>query len=300
MSRVRIGCDPEIFVADSTTGVPVPITGKIGGTKERPRFLDKTDKFFSKFGKMNGWALQEDGAALEFNTPAFQSVEDFAGHVSQFIETLDPYLASLGLRAIRAPTATFDSTLRDASPKAFILGCDPDFNAYTEQQNPIYDVNQMGLTRFAAGHIHLGYDVSKIPHNVMAKFCDLFIGLPSIAKDKQGRRRQFYGQAGNYRPKKYGIEYRTPSNYWIWNVAGGRHEYRMMTQAIRLAGLVDKDPDGLVKLYKEIPWDNVRVAINTEDIAAARKILAFSEQISQHLVYSLAAFDEGVKNAQAA
>jgi hypothetical protein len=46
---------------------------------------------------------------------------------------------------------------------------------------------------------------------------DLFLGVPSILMDKGDVRKQLYGSAGAYRDKPYGGEYRTLSNFWIFD-----------------------------------------------------------------------------------
>ena len=295
MSRVRIGCDPEIFVCDIKTGKAVPITGKIGGTKERPKFIEKNDPFFKGWGKVSGWALQEDGAALEFNTPAFQNGDDFATNVEGFSNSLTAYLETLGLEPIRSSCVTFDKELLEQSPKAFILGCDPDYNAYTGKENPVPAVETMGMTRFGAGHIHVGYVVDDIPHDIMAKFLDLTVGLPLTSCDKQGARRNFYGKAGNYRPKKYGIEYRTPSNYWVWR-ATSPHIYPLFRNILRLASAVTEDSDSTIRLHSAIPWDVVENAITTENTKDAKQVLEFAYKINRHLLSDpLSCFNYGVK-----
>jgi hypothetical protein len=47
--------------------------------------------------------------------------------------------------------------------------------------------------------------------------CDLFLGVPSVLMDNGEMRKQLYGKAGCYRPKPYGGEYRTLSNFWFLN-----------------------------------------------------------------------------------
>ena len=44
---------------------------------------------------------------------------------------------------------------------------------------------------------------------------DFFLGLPSLFYDDDVRRRSMYGKAGCYRPKSYGVEYRTLSYAWL-------------------------------------------------------------------------------------
>jgi hypothetical protein len=47
---------------------------------------------------------------------------------------------------------------------------------------------------------------------------DLFLAVPSLWLDKDFTsvaRRKLYGQCGRYRPKDYGIEYRSLGNFWL-------------------------------------------------------------------------------------
>lgn len=49
----------------------------------------------------------------------------------------------------------------------------------------------------------------------VVKAMDLFLGVPSVLMDEGEERKQLYGKAGAHRPKPYGVEYRTLSNFWI-------------------------------------------------------------------------------------
>jgi hypothetical protein len=44
---------------------------------------------------------------------------------------------------------------------------------------------------------------------------DLRLAVPSLIWDKDKKRRLLYGKAGCFRPKPYGMEYRTLSNAWL-------------------------------------------------------------------------------------
>ena len=46
---------------------------------------------------------------------------------------------------------------------------------------------------------------------------DIMLGLESLTLDKDVDRRKMYGNAGCFRAKDYGVEYRTLSNFWISN-----------------------------------------------------------------------------------
>jgi hypothetical protein len=77
--------------------------------------------------------------------------------------------------------------------------------------------------RTAAGHIHIGwgngFDIGSREHLQacfrLAKQMDLYVGLPGLWFDKDSRRQRLYGKPGTFRPKTYGMEYRSPSNWWL-------------------------------------------------------------------------------------
>ena len=73
--------------------------------------------------------------------------------------------------------------------------------------------------------------------------CDILLGLPSVLLDPDERRKQLYGKAGAMRFKKYGAEYRTLSNFWLfsddlieWAYKGGVAAYERLEE---LAGMED-------------------------------------------------------------
>ena len=66
------------------------------------------------------------------------------------------------------------------------------------------------------GHIHIGYDKIDFDTSIkLLKLFDYFLGVPSIVLDRDTERRKMYGNAGCFRLKEYGFEYRTLSNFWL-------------------------------------------------------------------------------------
>lgn len=111
------------------------------------------------------------------------------------------------------------------NPSAFEFGCEADFNALIGQKNPKPAAADAGL-RSAGGHLHFGQECIDLtnPDNqkIMAVMCDYMHGLCSVILDSDNRRRELYGKAGATRFKEYGIEYRTLSNFWIFDEANRR------------------------------------------------------------------------------
>jgi hypothetical protein len=102
------------------------------------------------------------------------------------------------------------------------LGCNPDFNGWTNATNPRPEPLGKPM-RTASGHVHIGWtdgqDVEDKDHflycSKIARQMDYYLGINSLRWDKDATRRQLYGKAGAFRPKPYGMEYRVLSNRWL-------------------------------------------------------------------------------------
>jgi hypothetical protein len=204
--RFKLGCDPEMFLAD-VQGQLKSSCGKIGGSKIQPQPLPMLG---------DGYAVQEDNVAIEFNIPAAETARDFVDSISRTIKVLgDGVNASLGFHLDRRSAALFPKEELE-SEAARVFGCDPDYNAWTGKVNPKPKADDETL-RSCGGHVHVGFDKGKIGGRRLMKMMDLFLGVPSVIMDEGDLRKQLYGKAGAYREKDYGFEYRVLSNFWIWN-----------------------------------------------------------------------------------
>jgi hypothetical protein len=112
------------------------------------------------------------------------------------------------------------------SPEAREVGCNDEYCPYTMSQIPPPQEVMYSRKRSAGGHIHLGRagwvqqacGVFGIGLWDAAKSLDFFVGLSSVLMDNDKTtidRKKLYGQAGRYRKTDYGIEYRSPSNFWL-------------------------------------------------------------------------------------
>ena len=205
---VLIGSDPELFVAKQ--GVISSAIGLVGGSKEAPRPTE--------FG-----ALQEDNVLLEFNILPAASVEEFKHHIKAVLKDAQDTLTPFHMELV-ASLSSHSYSIEDLDSfgeAAWVFGCDPDFNAWTGSMNDRPCADDICL-RTAGGHLHIGYShlvdkVSKKLNNEIIQMCDYLLGLPSILMDKDDRRRELYGKSGAMRHKKYGPEYRTLSNFWLFS-----------------------------------------------------------------------------------
>jgi hypothetical protein len=66
----------------------------------------------------------------------------------------------------------------------------------------------------------------------LVKQLDSYLGLPSLLFDRDTLRRKMYGQAGAFRPKPYGVEYRVLSNAWLLNENRMRFVFNQTTRAV--------------------------------------------------------------------
>ena len=193
---ITVGADPEFFLLRDKQHVSA--IGLVGGTKDYPRPLTK-----------EGCAVQEDNVSVEFNIAPSHNHKEFIEQI-QFVlqeiqKELPQYEFSQESAVLFAPTEL-------QHPNALVFGCEPDFNAWTKEINPRPQAADAAL-RSAGGHVHVGTDQDPIE---VIRAMDLFLGVPSVEMDPGTLRRQLYGKAGAFRPKNYGCEYRTLSNFWIW------------------------------------------------------------------------------------
>lgn len=207
----KFGCDPELFIIDGE-GEFVCADGIIPGTKDAP--------YKVPFG-----AVQVDGMAAEFNTDPVSSFEEFDHNIVQVLKSLKSYLPK-SHKLVAVPSATFSEKVWNAAPdNAKVLGCTPDFNAWTGTTNPPPNDPTNPTLRTASGHIHIGWrddgdstDPSHVGHcQDLVKQLDYYLGAWSLAQDADPVRRRLYGKAGACRYKPYGVEYRVLSNFWVSN-----------------------------------------------------------------------------------
>jgi len=195
-----IGADPELFLKNHQNKL-ISVVGLIGGTKEEPMPIG------------NGCAIQEDNVAAEFCIPACSTEDEFISSIMYALGDINQRAEKLGLTmAALTASASFDKD-QLMTRKAREFGCDPDYNAYTQRTNPRPKAADKTL-RSAGGHVHIG---TKLPAFDMIKTADLYLGVPSVLLDNDTERRKLYGKAGCLRFKPYGVEYRTLSNFWIWD-----------------------------------------------------------------------------------
>lgn len=244
---VSLGADVEVIIGEGDT--PKSIVGIIGGSKHNPLPV--------RFGN-----LQEDNVMAEFAIDPVFTLEDWIhslNHVYHaLLERINPH------NPLPIPSCNFpDSELQ--TPQAQEFGCDPDLDVYT------LDVVQMSPDQFqnlrtCGGHVHVGgiSDIGNDNTVKLIRLLDIYLGVPSVLLDKDNNRRRFYGQAGRFRVKPYGIEYRTLSNFWIQNDVLKEWVYNNTMKAVH-----EIDNHSLDDLEKT----DVRHIIHDSNIIEAQKIV---------------------------
>lgn len=198
---MRLGSDPEVFLNDAN-GKFISVIGLIQAGKENPKQYDDLPQGFTE---------QEDNVAAEFGIPPAASREEFISHirtVQQAFLKRRPQFTFSRLSCTIFP----EDQMKD--PMAYIFGCEPDFNAWTGEMNKKPEPPHKYM-RSAGGHIHVE---TKLDAQLVGQAMDLTLAVPSSLMDKEGlSRRQLYGKHGSIRFKPYGVEYRTLSNFWIFD-----------------------------------------------------------------------------------
>lgn len=209
---ITVGADPELFLMKDKEFVSGH--DAVPGTKYNPF-------------RVKGGAVQVDGTAVEFNINPALTADEFSTNIALIIERLEVMVASVDpkFRLVCAPVAYYTKDYWETIPtKAKVLGCEPDYNAYTQDENERPDGEV--TFRTGSGHVHIGWTEDQDPHSpehfhdcLMAiKQIDSILYPVSFFWDKDTKRRELYGAPGAFRPKSYGAEYRTLSNVWLSDV----------------------------------------------------------------------------------
>lgn len=260
---VSVGADPEWFVKEGK--VFRSAHDLVPGTKAEPAPL-----------RIKGGAVQADGVAIEANIPPSYTREEFASNIQAVvneIRTIVPEKFEFSFD----PVADFDKAYFKTIPAhALELGCDPDYSGANQGNiNPRpKPAGDMEFARSGGGHIHVGFNKVDNPKSrshiwdcsQVACALDQYIGAHSVLWDQDKRRAKLYGAGAAFRPKKYGMELRSPSNAWLkhpalwpWLFDVVQHvnktlydgNYRSyIWQDVRYAGQVQLKSGGPIKGYQ--------------------------------------------------
>ena len=208
ISNFTIGADPECFIINTKTGTVVSSIGMIPGEKGKP---------YRDSSMPKGFGLETDNVLAEFNIPPCKTKIEFItainfmkGYIREFVQNINP---DYDIKCSASEYVPYDQLVGD---QAFAIGCEPDFNAYTESMNVRSEGFKDNL-RSAGMHIHLGVPGGLWADDVVkfVKYFDQYVVLPSILVDTDTRRRSLYGKAGCFRMPAYGLEVRSLSSFMM-------------------------------------------------------------------------------------
>jgi hypothetical protein len=288
--ELSLGADVEGVLHHARVGAYIPCTHfNTPWTKEN-RYTDKD----------TGRSYHRDNILLEFQTVPQDSIETFVAEVRASAQwmtrTIKDRIPNTSIRYL--PIVRFKETAMVEIDEAMEMGCDPDMCAYDGVDKPGPDARTMGKYRAGSGHIHIGglANTSLEWKRRCVQWLDVLVGFQMASMDCQKNyenrlRRRYYGQAGRFRVKPYGLEYRTPSNSWVSGLMQtyGKIDVLRALQGIELAvDLTDMnaDPADYVDMgtlrevidatgHAENNWDHALAEwpyMNEEGLARARKL----------------------------
>jgi hypothetical protein len=254
IEKVTLGSDPELFLQNEQELISAE--GLIGGTKENPKEVSGLPGFF----------IQEDNVMVEFNIPASDNELTFKDNIGMMLDYVETAALIHDYKISEQASGEFNRRFLN-TPQASAFGCDPDINVYTGQKNKV-NVSNGNTLRTCGGHIHVGYEnPNKKMSADLIKAMDITLGLTSLSLDKDDRRRELYGNAGSFRFKDYGVEYRTLSNFWIFKEETIAWAWQGTMAAI---GLVNS---GIIKELKKEYSATIQNCIDKNNKSLAKKLL---------------------------
>jgi len=196
-----VGCDPEVFIRDKLSKLTTPCIEILNGNKAVP------------YPVTHG-AVQEDNVMAEFNIDPAATREEFLFNIRSVMDDMGDLLDEQGFEILIEASQQFQP-VQMRHPQALIVGCMPDFNAYTLKKNKPMTLPE--YERYSGGHVHISFPhMSDMDLINCIRALDVVLGVPSLVLDKDDNRRKKYGKAGAYRLTDYGgVEYRTLSNFWL-------------------------------------------------------------------------------------
>lgn len=266
------GADPEIFVVNKDGVLPA---WKFLPSKKAP------------LGTRMGTTVYWDGFQAEFTTRG-------ASCLAYLLDDIQDGLKTTLLAARKVdPDATLShnsvlevdpAILESAEDKHVEFGCMPSMNAYGLTGNTLS--GRHVPIRFAGGHVHLGIKPDPAPYNYpeIVRAMDSVLGVLSVsmfgAWDHPARR-EYYGQAGEYRLPLHGLEYRTLSNAWMIHPAFANAVFELARLSF------DYGASGVDLLGGQ---DEVVRIIQESDVEGARAFITDHESTYKALIAKAGAF----------
>lgn len=202
-------------------------------------------------------SLFPDNLNCEIAITPVETLRDF--HLKT--ESLLNRVRDKGYELIMEPTIIYPS---DACfhPDAMISGCNPDYSAYTQQENKAPDFTRSNM-RSCGAHIHAG--IEGLDPYEWTKWMDLLVAIPLLCIERESTRREMYGAAGCLRVKEYGAEYRTLSNVWL--------DDRALREFVWMGTHRAAEMSMKANFHEVEKWMDIPRAIDSHDTELANEII---------------------------
>jgi hypothetical protein len=271
------GADPEFMLVDPN-GKYISAIGVIPGTKAK-----KVDLGNSSFAFY-------DNVLVEVNIKPSSSRDDTIRNFRDCFKRLSK-LTGKNRLVVQASQVYPASECLHEDAREF--SCKPEWCLYvTNSYNQLRKLKPIRCPRnnfrSAGGHVHVGSPLAcKLGKPLQTlKMLDLFLGGVSVLIDHDPTslaRKKLYGGAGNHRPcPKYGIEYRTLSNFWISSPELVMVIYDLTNLAMKLVNRADE-------IWDQIDPAGLRDYINKSDKTAILKKIfpIISAEMSRSLLENI-------------
>lgn len=306
INQATIGTDPEALLFNRKTNefcsaIDLIPEGKDGSNP--PRDLG------------DGYKVLHDNVLLEFNVPPANG--DGSEHFAHVLkEGFRRIYNVIGKNYDIAPIASHNFDKKYLKhPEAQRFGCSPEFCAYAVEvcQPP----ECAGTFRSAGAHIHIGrkdfkdfveiddfgnaYPKEDVKEGEVLidaysklniiKLMDIYIGLPLTLIDTSNAskdRKKLYGISGRHRPTAFGVEYRTPSNYWVSSPALSSLIYDLTLLALQQE--IDGNADKVTKKFNE---GVLRATLDKGDSKKARELIR-KINLPQNILTTLNSFSNNL------
>lgn len=230
-----------------------------------------------------------DGVQFELNPKQGATPKHLGNNLSAAFTSLKQQLSHMdGVECCWKGTVEVSRTeLNSLSEKSRVLGCQPSKNIYGVR--PIRANADTYRKRSAGGHLHLG--LTRVANPIfcpashpndermrLIPLLDIFVGNLSVLLDRDpqaAERRVNYGRAGEFRLPKHGVEYRTPSNFWLRNysllsLVTGLADIAIASLAQTLSGVYDYEQElvdmvNIERVIKAIDTNNSDLALKNFD-----------------------------------
>lgn len=248
-----IGSDPEAFLFIGKD--PISAIGLVPGSKKEP-FRISDDE-----------SVQVDNVAIEFNVKPTLDPAEFMASLGKCVAWMDQHVQSINplIRVSFTPSVEFSADQLE-SKAARVFGCDVDYNAWTGLPNARPNPKKNPTLRSCGGHIHLGYAIKLNPDDELRliRLLDQHVGIYTAYICKDERRMKLYGKAGAFRPKPYGIEYRTPSNTWLSDEGYITEVFKRVKFAVEKFNDGEDAPEEIRSIINDAAIEEMKVLLEKE------------------------------------